>query len=244
MQHYFVNELLAVDQPVTLGKDESHHLSKVLRAKVGDQVELVSSNQELFLAQITAVDKLVVCLPTVNLEHNVELPVDVTIVSGLSKANKPELIVQKATELGVREVIFTPMARSIVKWDQKAVKKIERLNQVAKSAAEQSHRNQVPQVKYVSSIKELSLDYDAKIVAYEEVAKQNEAANLVKAVNQCHNGQSIIGIFGPEGGIADEEVTYLQANGYQLAGLGPRIMRAETAPLYFLAAISTLVELN
>ncbi|MDN6597375.1 MAG: RsmE family RNA methyltransferase, partial [Lentilactobacillus parabuchneri] len=82
-----------------------------------------------------------------------------------------------------------------------------------------------------------------KIVAYEESAKIGEEANLVKAVRATKPGQSIVAVFGPEGGIDEGEVNLLVNNGYRLAGLGPRIMRTETAPLYFLSAVSVLTEL-
>lgn len=245
MQHYFVSDVLRVGKVVSLPDNVSHHLSRVLRTQVGDSFELVDQNQQVFQAAISQIDgRVVTATITAALDRNVELPVETTIVSGLSKANKPELIVQKSTELGVNRVIFLPMNRSIVKWDQKAAKKLTRLNEVALSAAEQSHRNQVPKVDYLSGLTALNqLSFDTKIVAYEESAKIGEEANLVKAVRATKPGQSIVAVFGPEGGIDEGEVNLLVNNGYRLAGLGPRIMRTETAPLYFLSAVSVLTEL-
>ncbi|MSE21445.1 RsmE family RNA methyltransferase, partial [Lactobacillus parabuchneri] len=132
MQHYFVSDVLSVGKVVSLPDNVSHHLSRVLRAQVGDSFELVDQNQQVFQAAISQINgRVVTATITSALDRNVELPVETTIVSGLSKANKPELIVQKATELGVNRVIFLPMNRSIVKWDQKAAKKLTRLNEVA-----------------------------------------------------------------------------------------------------------------
>ena len=90
-----------------------------------------------------------------------------------------------------------------------------------------------------------SIDFeknDARIVAYEESAKKGESGNLFKILNK--KPSNIIAIFGPEGGISPKEIEFLEANSFILAGLGPRIMRAETAPLYFLASLSFALELS
>lgn len=216
-----------------------------MRAEIGDHIELVSLEHQVFEAEISRLDGTEIdATILVPIKKNVELPLEVTIVSGLSKGNKPEWIVQKATELGVSQVIFLPMNWSVVKWNQKASKKIARLNEVALSAAEQSHRNTVPNVTYLDGLKSLTqLNFDTKLVAYEESAKDGEETQLVKAVKQTSTGQSIVAVFGPEGGISEAEITLLKDNGFVLAGLGPRIMRTETAPLYFLSAVSVLTEL-
>lgn len=245
MQHYFVDQPLTIGQSIDLPQNISRHLGKVLRAEVGDHFELVGQNHHVYEAQISRLlGNQVVADIIKSLDKNVELPVNVTIVSGLSKGNKPEWIVQKATELGVLHVIFLPMDWSIVKWDQKAAKKITRLSEVALSAAEQSHRNVVPTVEYLSGLTELyHRDFDVRLVAYEESAKRGEETNLVKAVRQTTTGSSMVAVFGSEGGVSPVEISGLVDHGFVLAGLGPRIMRTETAPLYFLSAISTLTEL-
>lgn len=245
MQHYFMNQTLTPGQTIQLPKNISHHLGKVLRAEIGDHIELVSMEHQVFEAEISSLDSTEIDATILTpIKKNVELPLEVTIVSGLSKGNKPEWIVQKATELGVSQVIFLPMNWSVVKWNQKASKKIARLNEVALSAAEQSHRNKVPNVTYLDGLKSLTeLNFDTKLVAYEESAKDGEETQLVKAVKQTSTGQSIVAVFGPEGGISEAEITLLKDNGFVLAGLGPRIMRTETAPLYFLSAVSVLTEL-
>lgn len=246
MQHYFLSQTIKVGDQIQLPDDVSHHLSRVLRAEVGDQIEVVSSEQLVFQAEVSQlVRQKVTVSVTKQLPVNVELPVKATIVSGLSKGNKPELIVQKATELGASQIIFLPMKWSIVKWDQKSVKKIKRLNEVALSSAEQSHRNVVPTVSYLKSLKALvAMNFDTKLVAYEESAKVGEKAELLKQVEATPVGHSIVAVFGPEGGIAPEEIQLLNQNGFTNVGLGPRIMRTETAPLYFLTAVSVLTELQ
>ncbi|MCT3391901.1 16S rRNA (uracil(1498)-N(3))-methyltransferase [Lentilactobacillus hilgardii] len=245
MQHYFINENLTNNQRVILPLEIGHHLSKVLRAEVGDKVQLVSVTHLVYLAEIGSIDgRQVTATIQKELHMNVELPVEVTIVSGLSKKNKPELIVQKATELGADHIIFLPMARSIVKWDKKSEKKLKRLNEVALSAAEQSHRNLVPTVSYLHSLYELTKrPFDVKLVAYEEAAKDGEESNLAQALKDIRPDTSIVAVFGPEGGISSEEISLLTDQAYISAGLGPRILRTETAPMYFLSSVSVMTEL-
>ena len=125
MQHYFVDQPLTIGQSIDLPQNISRHLGKVLRAEVGDHFELVGQNHHVYEAQISRLLGNQVAADIIkSLDKNVELPVNVTIVSGLSKGNKPEWIVQKATELGVLHVIFLPMDWSIVKWNQKAAKRL------------------------------------------------------------------------------------------------------------------------
>ncbi|MCI1922879.1 MAG: 16S rRNA (uracil(1498)-N(3))-methyltransferase [Lentilactobacillus buchneri] len=245
MQHYFINENLTNNQRVILPLEIGHHLSKVLRAEVGDKFQLVSVTHLVYLAEIGSIDgRQVTATIQKELHMNVELPVEVTIVSGLSKKNKPELIVQKATELGADHIIFLPMARSIVKWDQKSEKKLKRLNEVALSAAEQSHRNLVPTVSYLHSLYELTKrPFDVKLVAYEEAAKDGEESHLAQALKDIRPDTSIVAVFGPEGGISSEEISLLTDQAYISAGLGPRILRTETAPMYFLSSVSVMTEL-
>ena len=176
-----------------------------------------------------------------------ELPIKVAIVSGLPKGDKLEYIVQKGTELGATEFIPFIAARSVVKWDhKKASKKIERLQKIAKEAAEQSHRSVLPTVQEpmtVAGLIQYAESFDYKLIAFEEEAKRGEKAQLAKVLTAVQSGQSILFVFGPEGGLTIEEVSKLSEAGFIACGLGPRILRTETAPLYAFAAVSYQVEL-
>ncbi|KRM93769.1 RsmE family RNA methyltransferase [Lentilactobacillus senioris DSM 24302 = JCM 17472] len=244
MQHYFLKQSLVVDQIVELPTKIKHHFFGVLRSQPKAKLELVDENHIVF--QAIAIDpELGTVKIETQLDRQTDLPVEATIICGLAKQSKPELIVQKATELGVAEVIFIPMERSIVKWGSKSEKKIERLQEVAVSAAEQSHRNSVPNIRYLAKLTELAdQNYDRALIAYEEAAKQGEKAQLVQNLEQLSSGESVSCVFGPEGGITDTEVNWLTDHGYQPVGLGPRILRTETAPMYFLSAVSVILELS
>ncbi len=140
-----------------------------------------------------------------------------------------------------------PADWSVVKWDGKKLgKKAEKLEKIAQGAAEQSKRNRIPAVrlfeKKVDFLAQLA-GFDQIILAYEEAAKEGEQANLVKILSGLEIGQSVLVIVGPEGGVSPEEVAAFEGAGAVKTGLGPRILRAETAPLYALSAISYATEL-
>ena len=242
MQRYFLksNELVLTDE-------DFHHATKVMRLSVGDKVELVKRSEEVVVARATQItDSFVNFEYQLTVESQVELPIAVTIASALSKKDKADWIVQKGTEMGASGFIFFNSDFSIAKWDQKKqAKKIERLQKIAKGAAEQSHRTVIPTISYVNKIDELfQQSYDIQIVAYEESAKQGEVSQLKKSFDLIKPNQNLIAVFGSEGGISEAEINKLSSVGYKKVGLGPRILRAETAPLYLLASLSFFSELS
>lgn len=159
-------------------------------------------------------------------------------MNGLSK---------KGTELGAHAFIPFQAARSVVKLDdKKAKKKRERWAKIAKEAAEQSYRNEVPQVMDVHSFQQLlqrMQDFDKCVVAYEESSKKGEISAFSAVVRRLPKGSSLLIVFGPEGGLTEAEVERLTEKDSMPCGLGPRILRTETAPLYALSAISYQTEL-
>lgn len=246
MQRYFI------DQPVSqaaiqLPSPIAHHLVTVLRAHIGDQVEAVLADHRVYLAEVTALKPAQIKIIK-DLGRDSELPVIATILCGLPKTKeKPELIVQKATELGAAKIIFFEAARSVSHWNSaKQTKKVARLQKIADSAAEQSHRNIQPVVLYYPTLKTAlqANPADQRVVAWEESAKRGETSALAKVLQVLQPGESIQAIFGPEGGLTAKEVAEMNAAGVISVGLGPRILRTETAPLYFLAAISYASELS
>ena len=246
MQRYFVNATPADE--VTLPSEAAHHLLKVMRAEVGTTVELVLADHYVYLATLSAIEPTTTLKINQKLDADSELPVSVTLACGLPKTKeKPELIVQKATELGADKIVFFDAARSISHWQgNKQKRKIERLQKIAESAAEQSHRNKIPQVEYSANLDQLLANYPAteRIVAWEESAKQGETSALAQQFNALKPGDSILAVFGPEGGVSENEIAKMNEAGVVAAGLGPRILRTETAPLYFMAAISYAMELS
>lgn len=243
MQRYFVeNEHLSETSFKIVGEDVKH-ISKVMRMSEGDQIICINQSTQAALCKISSISIEQIQGEVIEfLQLNTELPVKVTVAQGLPKGDKLDLIVQKGTELGADRFIPFQAARSIVKWDdKKGEKKIERLRKIAKEAAEQSYRMVVPDVISHLSFQQLlkeSANYDVKIVAFEETAKAGEIKQLHSTLNNVESGASILVLIGPEGGLTKEEVSQLQKVGFITCGFGPRILRTETAAMYFLAAVS------
>ncbi|MCA9766214.1 MAG: 16S rRNA (uracil(1498)-N(3))-methyltransferase [Carnobacterium sp.] len=252
MQRYFIDEKRKASYQTTeirLFGEQHHHMTRVMRMEVGKTVYLVFPDQKAIVAKVTKIESDFVSLLWVSDETSKkELPVEITIASGLPKGDKLDYIIQKGTELGA--CLFMPFQASfsITKWDKKkSEKKVMRLNKIAQEAAEQSHRTRIPEVTSVLSFKELAnlaTSYDACLVAYEESAKEGEMTNFAKIINKLQPNDKVLIIFGPEGGLSREEITILTEVGMTTCSLGPRILRTETAPLYALAAISYHFELN
>lgn len=246
MQQYFVKGQ-ATSNVVIEDKDTIKHMFQVMRLAEDDEVVLVFDDGIKHLARV--VDKQEHRLEVMEeLPDQVELPVEVTIACGFPKGDKLEFLAQKTTELGASQLWAFPADWSVVKWDsKKLVKKVEKLQKIALGAAEQSKRNRVPAVHLFTSKADFlaALDqFDTILIAYEESAKAGERAALVEALSSLRGGEKILLIFGPEGGLSPDEVAQFEARGSRKVGLGPRIMRAETAPLYALSAVSFALEMQ
>ncbi|ANU23526.1 16S rRNA (uracil(1498)-N(3))-methyltransferase [Planococcus donghaensis] len=241
MQRYFIEGKMPGNQIVTITGDDAKHIAKVMRQTVGDKLIAVIEEQA-FQAKIVSTEVDVEIKIGNKIESQVELPKQITIACGLPKGDKLDLITQKATELGMYALIPFSAERSIVKWDNaKSDKKVGRLQKIAKEAAEQSHRTHIPEIQNIHSFKQLlskAESYDAVIVAYEEEARQGDRTRFAEIVKSLYDKDSVLFVFGPEGGISDAEVQSLKDFGAIFTSLGPRILRTETAPLYALSAIS------
>ena len=242
MQQYFIKGNPQSPLVVT-DKDTAKHMFSVMRLKEGDQVTLVFDDGVKRLARVLDPNQQSLEILE-ELADNTELPVQVTIASGF----KLEFITQKATELGAGALWAFPADWSVAKWDSKKLaKKSEKLEKIAQGAAEQSKRNLIPEVRLFdkkAAFLAALADFDRIIVAYEESAKAGESAALVRALSGLAAGAKVLFIFGPEGGLSSKEIAAFGQAGAVSAGLGPRILRAETAPLYALTAVSVLLELS
>ncbi|MGM0874321.1 MAG: 16S rRNA (uracil(1498)-N(3))-methyltransferase [Bacillota bacterium] len=250
MQRYFIEEEKSkLESNIQITGDDVHHISRVLRMQPGNKIVCCTKDGFEALCEIAEItNDQVNCFILEWITVNHELPVFISIASGLPKGDKLEWIIQKGTELGASSFIPFNAARSIVKLEsKKAGKKLERWQKIAKEASEQSYRNKIPTVlepcQFDALLKQAK-SYDVKIVAYEESAKQGEKKNLSIAFDKLKEGQSLLAIFGPEGGLTEQEVSKLEEHGFLICSFGPRILRTETAPLYLLSAVSYYFELS
>ena len=248
MQRYFVEKKQLRNNEVTITGEDAKHIGRVMRMNVGDEIICSTNDSNVTVCEITAISHEVIQAKVVRpVQALNELPVAVTIAQGLPKGDKLELIVQKGTELGAQAFIPVALTRSVVKWDKKKEdKKLERLEKIAKEAAEQSHRAFIPKIKESCTLTELikiSDDFTKKIIAYEEQAKTGEHSALTKVLRTIKHDDSLLVVIGPEGGLTDEEVIKLEEHGFIRTSFGPRILRTETAAMYLLSAVSYHTEL-
>ncbi|BAM60376.1 MULTISPECIES: 16S rRNA (uracil(1498)-N(3))-methyltransferase [Streptococcus] len=246
MQQYFIKGKAEKEVTIT-DKDTIKHMFQVMRLTDEAEVVLVFDDGIKYLAKVT--NSMAHELEIIEaLPDQVELPVKVTIASGFPKGDKLDTIAQKVTELGASALWGYPADWSVVKWDgKKLAKKEDKLAKIVLGAAEQSKRNVVPEVHLFEQkaefLKSLS-SFDHIFIAYEETAKAGQLATLARELKEVKPGAKLLFIFGPEGGISPAEITQFEAAGAIKVGLGPRIMRTETAPLYALSAISYALELQ
>ncbi|CEJ72658.1 methyltransferase [[Clostridium] sordellii] len=222
--------------------EDVKHISKVLRCRVGEELEICDNDNNEYICEITSIDKSEVQLNIMDkVDIKRESDLKIKVYQGLPKGPKMEMILQKLTEVGVDEIILVQTKRTVVKVeDKKEDKKIERWERIIYEAAKQSKRGKIPKLRGILSFKEALSDMsnnDLNIAPYE-----NERT---KSIKQAIKGQDInnIGIFvGPEGGFEDTEIKDIEDIGGQSVSLGPRILRTETASL--VASSIVLYELS
>ena len=233
MQRYFKDTNLDI---FDLSSEDSYHIIKVMRNKIGDNIEVVI-NKRLYICEIIIIKDLVTVKRIEEVECDSELPCYVTIAQSLVKEQKMDLILQKSCELGVSEIIPVNTIRSIVKLDKKENKKSVRWSKILKEASEQSKRVVIPKLNNIMDIKDLvKLDYDLKILC-----SVNELSMSLKSVlPKDLNNLKILFVIGPEGGFTDKEEDILIENGFISTSFGNRVLRTETASLYVLSIINYL----
>ena len=237
MQRYFGK---IIGRQVLLEDDDVFHLTRVMRAKVGDKIEVVNEGV-VYVAQINRFKPLEIDVVR-RLKENNELPNNVVLIASLLKGDKMDLVLQKATELGVSEIVLLETERTVVKFkkDDRELK-IERFNKILKEAAEQSRRSVIPHLFRIITFDQLrDIDANVKMIAYEEEAGATKSFN--KIVDSIKPGQKVAVLIGPEGGFAEHEVEIAMHNGYKKVSLGKRILRAETASFYALSVIANRLE--
>ena len=239
MHHFFVTPQQISGDKIWIEGGDVNHMKNVLRMKLHEKAEISDGESRTYLCEVEAYEEDVAVLHILEeMEADTEPASKLYLFQGLPKSDKMELIVQKAVELGVYQVIPVAMKRSVVRLDdKKAAKKADRWNSIAESAAKQAGRNQIPEVTMPLSYKEalkMAEELDVILLPY-ELAGGMEATREV--IRQIKSGQSV-GIFiGPEGGFEPEEVDVAVSRGAKVITLGKRILRTETAGLATLAVL-------
>ena len=247
MYQFFVepNQINLQDKKVIILGSDVKHIKNVLRMKTGEELS-VSNGQdgrEYRCGIVELSEECVICELRFIKEDNVELPSGIYLFQGLPKSDKMEWIIQKAVELGVREVIPVATKRCVVKLDEKkAASKTARWQGIAEAAAKQSKRGIVPTVSNVMGFREAiqkASDMDVRLIPYELAEGMERTREIFEALQP---GQDVAIFIGPEGGFEESEIQYARENGVEPITLGKRILRTETAGMTVLAWLGYILE--
>ena len=240
MPRFFVKTEQIRETEIIIVEEDVKHIKNVLRKQIGDILEICNQQTgTTYKCEIIDLQDDKILTNIIDENYNEENKIQVDIYQGLPKADKMELIIQKSIELGVNAIIPVEMKRCIVKLDSKSEsKKIERWQKIAESAAKQSGRNLVPEIRNIIKIEEiakLTNTYDSIVVCYEN-EKENYIKNELLKLKNKENVKIAV-VIGPEGGLEETEVEFLKQNGASVVTLGNRILRTETVALNLLSII-------
>lgn len=238
MQRYFTEKCL--EKLEFNNKSELYyHLTKVLRSKVSQNVELCDADGSCYIYEIVNIDKASITFERQSeVTEQTELENELVLIVSLLKNNNFELVLQKAVELGVTKIVPLETSRTIVKSSNYKDKKFDRFNKIVLEACEQSKRRRIPVLTPVCSISDLSdIDIENKYVAYE---KSTKVDSLYNKVVSSSGGYGIV--IGPEGGFSEVEIDELESIGFTCVNLGGRILRAETAAICACSIISMVID--
>lgn len=245
MPRFFLDASRFDSDSVIIDGENARHISKALRMRVADVVTLCDGENNEYLCELVSFTENDVVARVIEKKPcTAEPPYRVTLLQCLPKSDKLELVIQKSVELGVHRIIPVESSRCIVKLDDKnAAKKVERWQKIANEAAGQCGRGILPKICMPMDLKSalmLPKEGDLCLFCYED----ERIKNICEVVSDKQNKtKDIYVLIGSEGGFSKEEVALAKENGFEIVGLGPRILRTETAPLCVLSIISAFLEL-
>jgi 16S rRNA (uracil1498-N3)-methyltransferase len=234
----FVDQKLVSGKGVGIPEQSGLHLTRVLRLDAGAPVTLFDGTGGEYAATLERDGKKIWARVGEHSPAGRESPLDITLLQGVARGERMDLIVQKATELGIARIVPVLAERSVVKADAKQrERKREHWQAIAIAACEQCGRNRVPEVSDPRSLGDAIAALPADSARCLLSADGDETLPAFAARTR---GRPLVLLIGPEGGIADNEEKYARANGFGACRLGPRILRTETAGLAALATLQAL----
>ncbi len=239
MQHFFVTPSQVGETDIYIEGSDVNHMKNVLRMRYGEELTVSDGDNLKYRCAVERYEEGRAVLKILErMQSDTELSSRIYLFQGLPKQDKMELIIQKAVELGVYQIIPVSTSRCVVKLDEKkAVKKAERWRQIAVSAAKQAGRGYIPEVVPVIAYQEAlaqAKKLDVILIPYELERGMRETRKIIEAIKP---GQSIAVFIGPEGGFEKEEGEQALGCGARAVTLGRRILRTETAGLTALSVL-------
>lgn len=233
-----IDEPLSVGADVVLGGEQARHIHKVLRLTAGHSIVLFNGDGHDYSADLTTVSAKEVIASVQSKQTNpCESPLRITLYQALLKSDKMEWVLQKATELGVHAVVpvvseFSDVKIKPERWPQKE----QRWKRIIVSACTQSERASIPHLHPPQTLEQIDLDGALSLVLH----PHPQDGSLFAWQSMPEPPKQINVLVGPEGGFSDQDIRILARKNAQCVRLGPRIMRAETAPIAMLAVLQQL----
>ena len=237
MPKFFIKtENLKENEDIWITGSDVNHIKNVLRKKVDDKINICNSdtqkNYECVIKNIE--ENKIVCKILDEVKSLAESNINITIFQGLPKSDKMELIIQKATELGVKTIVPVITKRTVIKLkDKDKQNKVDRWRKIAEVAAKQSGRDIIPTIENIINIADIKFDeFDKIFVLYENEEKISIKDEIEQLKNDNKEELNIGIVIGPEGGFAESEIEQLRLNqNVSVVTLGKRILRTETVAL-------------
>ena len=239
MPRFFTDPSNIDGSEIKITGSDVNHIKNILRMRAGEEISVSDGAGKDYFGKIRSIDRDCVLIDIENSwDSYVELPAEITLFQGLPKADKMELIIQKAVELGACAIVPVITKRTIVRWDEKKQdKKLARWQGIAESAAKQSGRGIIPKVtapvSFSAALAQAGF-MEAAVIPYEKAEGMEAAREKVRSMR----GKKSIGVFiGPEGGFDTDEIEAAIKAGVCPITLGRRILRTETAGLTALSIL-------
>jgi 16S rRNA (uracil1498-N3)-methyltransferase len=223
---------------IPLQTREARYILTVLRLEAGDEVTIFDGEGTEYRTELREDEEQGMYLAIQEELHpERESPLRITLGQGLLKGDKMKFVIQKATELGVGRIVPLTTARSIpIVEEERESLRMARWERIAQEAAKQSGRTVVPQIEAIQDI----ADFLAESTGARVIFWEGEPTLLRAIAGQIDPHKGITLLIGPEGGFSEAEVSAAQAHGFLVAGLGQRVLRAETAALSVLSILQHL----
>ncbi|MFZ2055067.1 MAG: 16S rRNA (uracil(1498)-N(3))-methyltransferase [Candidatus Aminicenantales bacterium] len=238
--HFLVEQKNLRPPYARLEGEEHHHLCRVLRVRSGEKVWLVDKQGSSFRAEVIEVGRQQTRLLVLEKEEPSAAKIRLVLAQALIKSKTMDLVIQKATELGVQAVVPIEASRSVLKLEGRERARLERWRKIAREAAKQSRRTDIPLIHapHPFSVFLESRDEPKKFILCEDegiLLRDILVEAPVDSVSSAMPG--VVLLVGPEGGWSKEEEQRAMEKGFEAVSLGTRILRSETAALAALAAI-------
>jgi 16S rRNA (uracil1498-N3)-methyltransferase len=233
---FFISPNDVVGPIITVSGEDVRHIATVLRMKTGDELLLCDGQGTEYAVKIAQMDRSMIRTEIVNqAKKEIRLP-RVTLGQGLPKSDKMDVIVQKATELGVAEIVPLVTERTIVKIKDEE-KRITRWQKIAREAAMQSNRPDIPSLRHIVSYTDFLRTPNSELQTLRILPWEEGTKPIKSVLRERQNVKSIIVLIGPEGGFSKAEAELAKDKGFHLVSLGPNILRTETAAIAVLSIL-------